>query len=298
MNRRRRALALLLAVVVAACSSAAPSSSPTATPIPTPTPTPTPLPSPTIEPGLALIRDAALATLAEAFVRMDFEMTFEGNASVPEGTTLSGFGRLAFEEPKRLAMEMDFGGMGLGVIEMVINDNLIYMSGGFLEGALVGPGQWLVVDLNSTDPRATSFLSLTEGQNDFTLVMYMLFGAQGPVRQLQPSTIDGVASTHYGFTVDMDLAPDEAPDEVREHLLDMAANLRASSVSRTLDAEVWIGEDGLIHRQDLVYEVGRSGGGGTMHVVYDYSEFGLALNLPIPDETDVVRLEDLPEPSP
>ena len=57
--------------------------------------------------------------------------------------------------------------------------------------------------------------------------------------------------------------------------------------------DVWVGQDGRIHRLRYVYQLGPVSGGGTMESVIDFSEFGEPLRLGIPPDRQVVRVEDV-----
>ncbi len=303
---RRSIAALLVALPMVGCTtgptpSPAVSAAPTAavspspatpTAAPTAAPTPSAAPEPTGDPLIGEIRAAAAATIAENTVTYEQTAEFNGSAVIRDGTTFSATGATSFGEPRQMTIRGDFTDLGLGKLRMILDGDLLYMRGAVVE-TLVDPGQWLLVDLSSDDPRAVPFLSLTSGQNDSSLTMYFLYGATGPVEVLPDDTIHGQTATRYRTAVDLDLAAEQVPEEARESLLDNIAALRTGGVERTLEADVWIGEDGLIHRVDYLYTVGRVAGGGTMDVTNVFDDFGAPLDLGIPDDEDVVNLEDL-----
>lgn len=190
-----------------------------------------------------------------------------------------------------MSIRGDYGDLGLGNLRFILDEDLLYLRGDVID-RVAGRGNWLLVDLASDDPRAVPFLGVTSGQNDASLVMYFLYGATSPVTVATGGTINGVSTTHYTLDLDLELAAERAPAAGREPLLDNIAALRSGGVDRTLGADIWVGTDGLVHRVDNEYTAGRVAGGGTIDVSYTFSDFGVPLVLGIPDEADIVRLED------
>jgi hypothetical protein len=245
----------------------------------------------TTEGALAEIRAAADATIAEGTVKLVQTVEFNGSSTIPDGTMATLDGATAFGKPTKLRASADFAALGAGQFDLIVDDQLLYMRGGIVE-PLVGARKWLRVDLESDDPRAAGFKSLTTGQNDSSLLLYFLYGATDPVASLPDEDLNGQPIRRYSMPVDLQLALEQAPDEVASSLQANVASLEGQGAGTTLDAEVWIGPDALVHRVDYVYTLGATGGGGTMHVTCVFSDFGATLDLGIPDDADIVRLED------
>ena len=299
---RRSIAGLLAALLIAGCSTAqsTPAPTPVSTAVPTAAPTPTavptlpPTPEPTTDPLRLLIWQAALDTIETENVSILFDLVFNGNITVTEGARVHGDGAAAFGRPMRMVLAADYGALGLGELEIIVNDTLLYLKGDVLEALNLKTGKWLLVDLESNDPRAVPFKGITTGQNEMSLVMYYLFGAESPIETLAPQKVGGVVSQHYGMSIDLDLAVEIAPETSRENLKDNVAALRTGGVNRTVAGEVWIDPDGLVRRVTYIYTVGAVSGGGTMHVTYTFSDFGDPLDLSIPAKANIVALEDLP----
>jgi len=292
---RRLAASLLAGLMVIGCSTAAtptPTAPPTA--VPTASPAPTPSPEPTIDPLITSIQDAALATIDNETVSIDFNLAFNGNSTIADGEAFSGSGAAAFTEPRRLVMTADFTTLGLGEVRMIADDTDLYLRGTFLERLHVKRGKWLLVDLTSSDPRVVPFLGITTGQNDSSLVMYYLFGVKAPIGRLADEVVGGETLDHFQTVVDLDLAAEQAPEAARENLLDNIAGLRSGGVEREVQTEIWIGPDGLVRQVEYTYSVGRVAGGGTITAHYAFDAYGEPIELGIPRAADVVRLETLP----
>lgn len=298
----RRSLAILLSVlglVAGACGSqaspspsSAPTATPSATPSATPAPTPTTEPTPAIDPLIEVIRMAADDTVATGTVGIKFAAVFEGSVAIPDGTGFFGEGQASFGEPRQMAFHVDMTAFELGLMTMIVDGDVLYLAGDFA-ASLIEPGQYLRVDTRSDDPAVVPFIGLTEGQNDNSLAMYYVYGAVGDVKELAPETIVGIRTQHYGLEIDLEVAADLVPASKREVLLDNIAELRTNGVPRTVEAEVWVGADGLIYRTDYLYELSRATGGGTLRATYDFFDFGVPLDLGIPPEELIVDIEDV-----
>jgi hypothetical protein len=167
------------------------------------------------------------------------------------------------------------------------------MRGDVVDQLGVDPGLWLLVDLESNHPAAASFAGLTTGSNDVSLSLFYLLGGVGDVDAEDGETIRGEATRHYTLQVDLEAAREIVPEDSAESLEDNIAALRVSGIDRTVRAEAWIGESGRVVRARYVYELGRAQGGGELVSVYDFSGYGEALELGVPDEADVVSVEDI-----
>ncbi len=175
---------------------------------------------------------------------------------------------------------------------MIVDDNLVYLKGQLVE-TLTGAGKWLLVDITSTDPRAAGFKSIATGQNDSSLLLYFLYGGKDPVAKLPDATLDGQPMHHYTLLVDAEAAAAAAPAEARDRIATNVAALKSGGMDTVLQAEVWVGADGLLHRIDYVYTLGASAGGGKLVVSCVFSKLGEPLDLGIPADAEIVKLDDL-----
>ena len=318
--RRFRRLAsplALIAIAVAACggtavpattpSPSAASASATAAPTPTATPTATPSTEPSASPTSAASSPAtgaagdmiaaAEATLAEGTVRVDQTLEFSASSIIPAGTSATTVGQATFDKPRQMRLAADLTELGQGPIDMVVDDNLIYMRGSVFE-QLAGEGKWLLVDLESDSPAAAPFKSLATGQNDVGIALVYLYGVTDAEDTGDEEEIRGNATRRYAGTADLESAVESVPEEFREPLEEAIAALRVGGVGREVETEAWIGDDGLVHRVRYVYTLGPTQGGGEMETVIDFSDFGALIELGVPDEADVVNIDDVaPAPS-
>ena len=110
------------------------------------------------------------------------------------------------------------------------------------------------------------------------------------IKDLGPDHIDGVDVTHYLVTIDPVLGESRARQELPRHMwlddLDISFQ----------PAEIWIDTDGLVRRFVSSTEIKNVGGpvsSTTTEFVVNLSEFGLPVNIQLPDPEDV-RKEPLP----
>ncbi|MGH2580309.1 MAG: hypothetical protein ACRDGP_05585 [Actinomycetota bacterium] len=185
---------------------------------------------------------------------------------------------------------------GVGRIEMLIDEDQVYMRRGFFDellSQLPGRREWLFVDLTSSDPAVDQFRSLSTWQNKASLLLYFLLGGSGQVRELGSEEVDGVSTTHYALTADLDRALAEAPAEVADSLQANIEELEAGGVQTELDADVWVDDDRLIRRVGYVYRLSDAGGGGQMTATVTFSGFGEPIEFDVPDPGQVAPVTQL-----
>ena len=251
-------------------------------------------PTPASRTGVVV--SAAEATVETGAVALDMTVEFAGTSQVPDGTKIGMTGRSTFGDPRTAELHADFEALGVGSIDMLIDDQDIYMRGGVIDQVLrsaKGGADWLYVDLSSSSRAVEQFADLSSGQNDASLLLYFLFGTTGDVDEAGSDTIDGVEATRYSTTADLDAALADAPPEVRDSLELNISQLEAQGVETRLDADVWIDGDGLIRQVAYAYRLSAESGGGEMRTTATFSEFGEPIRLDLPDRADVIDVTEL-----
>jgi hypothetical protein len=73
--------------------------------------------------------------------------------------------------------------------------------------------------------------------------------------------------------------------------------MRISGMSSKLTGTAWV-RDGVIEELSVTFELGRQQGGGTMTSTIAFSALGEPLDYEIPDESEIIRIEDVDNPLP
>jgi hypothetical protein len=140
---------------------------------------------------------------------------------------------------------------------------------------------------------AVLFTSSVAQQSDPWASLSLLLGTTGPAETLEPSTMQGVAVRHLRYDVDLDLSVERAPTDQQEALLSQVSDLKRQGIAPGFVAEVWLDADDLIRRAEYRLVLPGSAGGGFMVLWYEFSDFGLEVDLPNIRDRDVVDIEDV-----
>jgi hypothetical protein len=170
-------------------------------------------------------------------------------------------------------------------------DPVVYVNLPFLSNLLPGGKTWVRLDLQ----KAGNVLGVDvnqllgqAGQNP-AQVLDML-RASGSVDTVGPDTIDGVATTHYRASVDLQkLAGQQGP--LGQQLAD---RLAAAGVSVQLPVEVWIGnDDGLVHQLTFSEHGQHDGQNVGVDLTLKMSDYGSAVDVQAPPADQVFDATDL-----
>jgi hypothetical protein len=300
VRRMRLAALLLFGATIVACTSPA-ASSPTPEPSASAATSPKPSASAKAKTAVELLDDAVGSTIAAGTVSMQMSIGFEGGNMMPPGMVMTADGTFAFGPRRRIAIAMDMGGVGMGAaqLQMIVDEPDMWLRfQGDEMGDLFPADKWVHVGAASTGMFAEMFRAFLSGPNDTSLMVYYLLGSVGNGVVVGKETVDGVALTHVRTRLDLDLALDRVPAEVRDALVINIDEIRSQGLEPTIDAEAWIADDGLIHRQRLEYSLGAIQGGGAMVLDMTMALHGEPLALPIPSFLDTVEAETLEFPEP
>jgi hypothetical protein len=153
-------------------------------------------------------------------------------------------------------------------------------------GQLPNGKSWVKVDLERALKKlGVDLANLGVGQSP-TGVLAQLRGSIN-TQKVGTATIDGVRTTHYRGTVDVQDALDQATAKERktlQRLLDGAKAHGVDATSTTFD--VWVGDDGLVRR--LTQRVGSVG-----HLTMTFSDYGEPVRIEAPAADATVDLSDL-----
>ncbi len=171
---------------------------------------------------------------------------------------------------------------------------IVYMKLPVLTRLLPGGKPWIKMDLNAVGKRAGIDISqFTQFANDPTQMVDWLRAASGDVTTVGTETIDGVATTHYRATVDIDKYPDLVPAENRDAMRKAVDALKKAAHVSSFPMHVWVGKDGLVRqvRTALTETIQ----GETVNVVTSerFYDFGTPVEITLPPDDQVTDISSL-----
>ena len=267
-------------------------------PSPQPSSTPRPVTDPTvIERALDDVRAALEATITESTVWINKRSVFTGSSEIPDGASAFAGGQMSLEDARKMRVLLQFAAIAdteRNSAEVILDGSLALLRGRLFDD-LTGEGRWLLVDLASSDPRVEPFQSLASGHNDPSMALFSLYGATR-ILGVSDDVVDGMPVRRYTVNIQLDAAIDEIPDEFASGYLANLDAITLAQVEPQYTAEVWVGEDGLVHHIEYTQELGPELGGGSMSTTADFSDFGLPLELDFPHQELITPIEDVTTP--
>ena len=234
------------------------------------------------------VASAASRTLDKGTGRFHLETAF--TLPLLGRATVSGEG--SFDSAKQaMDVTMNSHGVGAGMpgsvkLRLLYPAMYVQLEGLPTGGRLPNGKSWVKVDVEQALKKlGLDLANLGVGQSP-TEVLAQLRGSKD-TQKVGTETIDGVRTTHYRGTADVQEALGRAPAKQRkalQRLLDEAKAHGVDAASRTFD--VWVGDDGLVRR--LTEQVGSVG-----HVTMTFSDYGEPVQIEAPAADDTVDLSDL-----
>lgn len=229
------------------------------------------------------VAEAAQATMDSPGVRMNFTASMQG----PVQMTMQGSGVLN-GDTKRASLQLHAtGGGGDFQMDEILDGLDVYMHSSALS-SIAGGKKWLLV-------RASAFGDLP-GYSDSLGGAGMSFGPKQQLDALESVSdsvsvvghepINGVSTTHYSASIDVEKLTDQLPDKLRELL----GNAFAGQPAMPVDA--WIDDQGLLRRETSTIAMGPL---GSMATTIDFSDYGIQPQIDVPSESDAYDVTSLLE---
>jgi hypothetical protein len=234
------------------------------------------------------VASAADRTLDKGTGRFDLQTAF--TLPLLGRATVSGEG--SFDDAKQaMDVTLNVNGIGAGMptsvkLRLLQQAMYVQLDGLPAGGQLPNGKSWVKVDLERALKKlGVDLANLGVGQSP-TGVLAQLRGSTN-TQKVGTETVDGVRTTHYRGTVDVQDALDQATAKERktlQRLLDEAKAHGVDATSTTFD--VWVGDDGLVRR--LTQRVGSVG-----HLTMTFSDYGEPVHIEAPAADATVDLSDL-----
>jgi hypothetical protein len=223
------------------------------------------------------IAGAAKKTARSGSLEADFTIS---------GAGLDGSGSGVFNTGERrsgqLTMTVTAGGRQIPV-DTIVTGNILYMRSPVFAQTLTEGKQWIKVDLAElAKQRGTDLSSFLNASPTPTNALAYLAGAS-KVKKVGSESVQGVKSTHYEVTVDLQRAASRAKGSVRASLERVISESRL----KTLPLDVWVDGSGYIRK--VSYEE-NAGGAQSANVTMELHDFGTSVSIKPPPSDAVVDL--------
>jgi hypothetical protein len=224
------------------------------------------------------IAAAAAKSSRPGSVEADFKIAGAGIDGSGTGVFNTGESRSG-----QLSMKVRVRGVSVP-IDSVITGNVLYLrSSLFSQIGLSGNKQWVKVDLAQlAQQKGIDLSSLATASPTPTSVLAYLRGA-GHVEKVGTDSVQGVSTTHYKVTVDLERAAAQASGGTRESLRRV---IQVGGVKK-LPVDVWIDGDDFLRKVEYAQPAGN---GGAVHLSMELHDFGRPITVKPPPADSVVDL--------
>ena len=250
----------------------------------------------------------ALETLTAASAKTNAAGTAKVEMKIAmdvDGQVLSMDAIGAMDLDKQLAhMTMTIGsdtpGMpagGMGEIEMVMDGLEVYAKyPPEIAQSMPSDKPWAFIDMQAVgESQGMDYAAMAQTSGgDPSQILQYLNGVTDDIEDLGDEAIRGVATTHYKATIDLAKAADQAPADVRDAVRASIEAMEKQLGKSEIPVEVWIGEDGFVHRMTISFESDEGAQGPfKMDMTLDMFDFGAPVTVEIPPVSQVYDLTEM-----
>lgn len=192
------------------------------------------------------------------------------------GESFTGDGAYAINGTD-VTMKLNFTVPGQGeALEMRLVDRVIYVK----LPASSGQQGWVKVPVDANNPQTAQFAQLID-QVDVSK-QFDQFKTAGTLKGQAPETLDGVQTTRYDLTVDVEKAVAAAPNEAAKAQLEP---LTAQGV-KTLDMQVWVDAENLPRQIKTTFKVQGQDASATIKL----ADWGAPVDVEAPPASQITEL--------
>jgi hypothetical protein len=240
------------------------------------------------------VAHAVQATVGEGTARFTVTVETEDTGSGGDGTQpIEVDGEVDFDAEQRL---LTLAG-GQGELDVVVDGDVAYLELPATEG-----DDWMRIELEALfdddvgmgGPAAIPFQDPEDN-------LRLLQGSAVHAAEEGEESVGGDDTTRYNLVIDLEAAAEEADDEVQDAVDETVDRTRLDE----LGMDVWIDDDDLIRRVAYTLDLDqaelseRDDEGsveadpqGSVTVTVDYTDFGVEVDIEVPDDADVVDLDE------
>jgi hypothetical protein len=168
-------------------------------------------------------------------------------------------------------------------------DPVMYVKLGFLSAFMPGGKTWVRVDLAKAGKAAgIDFNQLLGGGNQSPSDSLALLRSSGEFSEVGKETFDGVETTHYHGTIDLQkaVAAKGAAADALQRLIDLGAPAQ-------YPADVWIDQAGLVRQYKTNYDMSTGGKAMSVSMTTGMSDYGTPVEVSAPPADQVFDATDL-----
>jgi len=256
--------------------------------------------------GNAVLASAAEQTSATGSSKVDFTLVTDLPPELSQKpVTLTGQGEFDYAN-RQGQVTYDFsqlfatlGQKSSDPVEMRFVGDVFYMKFPLLSNFLPDAKPWLEFDLKTLASEGGIDLSQLQqlGQSDPSQALDYL-RATGSVDEVGTEELDGVQTTRYKGTIELDRVADQVPAGQRDKVRAAIEQLKKQTGLTEIPTEVWVDGDGLVRKMEFSYTAKVPVEGGetkdaSSTVTLEFSDFGVDVNVEPPPADQVTNLADL-----
>ncbi len=238
------------------------------------------------------VAQAAAATSATGGVRMQFIMQISSGA-LASSLTAEGQGVYDYKT-REGSLSLTMNGLpasasaglpsGSLQIEELMKPSAIYVGSPLFAERLPNGARWMKIDLGQVGGAlGMDLASPTNGQSNPAQFLEYLRADGGDVSSLGQEVVDGVPTTRYRGTIDLQKLAQTLPQAARSHLQPELEKVAQQGIP----FEVWVDRHHLVRRMTMSFSIDASGQSVQMQSTIDLSGFGATPAVQAPPEAEV-----------
>ena len=228
---------------------------------------------------------AAAKTAHAGSVKADF---------VIAGSSLNGTGSGVFDNDKRgtgrLSLAVQAQGQTLKVDTIVLGPVLYMRSDVFRQAGLAAGKEWVRLDLvKLAQQQGVDLGSLAASNPSPSGGLAYLRGSAGDVEKVGGEKVEGVETTHYKTTIDLERAAHRATGRARESI----RRVIGVSGTKRIPVEAWVDGQGYVRKMIYTEHSGRK---QSSTITMELHDFGPHVPIASPPSSSVIDFQDLLQP--
>jgi len=237
------------------------------------------------------VAQAADATSATGGVHMQFTMQISSDA-LASSVTATGQGFYNYKT-REGSISLEMNGLpassaalpsGTLQIEELMKPSTIYVGSPLFSERLPNGARWMKIDLEQVGGAlGMNLASSTNGQSNPAEFLEYLRADGGDVSSLGQEVVDGVTTTHYRGTIDVQKLVQTLPQAERNKLKPELEQVAPQGIP----FDAWIDQHHLVRRMAMTFSIDQGGQSARMQFTVDLSEFGPTPPVQAPAESEV-----------